>query len=116
LGPGKNQSYALLLGECASRLQAEKANRFHCRIERESRLYGGRFQDIAAMEPLKFEPFGEQFEQRSAQESPASKWLLWAGSAAFWSMVAFIVAARAAYFDPGVFSFERLAALFRTVL
>jgi len=73
-------------------------------------------QDIAAMEPSKFEPFGEQFDQRNGQESPVSKWLLWAGSAVFWSMVAFIVAARAAYFDPGVFNFEHLAALVRTVL
>jgi hypothetical protein len=31
-------------------------------------------------------------------------------------MVAFIVAARAAFFDPGVFNFDHLAALFRTVL
>lgn len=68
------------------------------------------------MKPSKFDPFGEQFDQRSMQDSAASKWLLWAGSAAFWSMVAFIVAARAAYFDPGVFSFDHLAALFRTVL
>ncbi len=68
------------------------------------------------MESPKFEPFGEQFEQRSGHDGSASKWLLWAGSAVFWSMVAFIVVARAAYFDPGVFNFDRLAALFRTVL
>ena len=74
------------------------------------------FRISPAMEPSKFEPFGEQFDQRSTQDSPASKWLLWAGSAVFWSMVAFIVAARAAYFDPGVFNFEHLAAIVRTVL
>ena len=68
------------------------------------------------MNPLKFDPFGEQLDQRSGQDSPASKWLLWTGSAVFWSMVAFIVAARAAFFDPGVFNFDHLAALFRTVI
>jgi hypothetical protein len=34
----------------------------------------------------------------------------------FWSMVAVIVAARAAYFDTGVFNFDRLAAMVRAVL
>ena len=70
------------------------------------------------MQASKFEPFGEPFNQRepSEQDSSASRWLLWAGSAVFWSLVTFIVVARAAYFDPGVFNFEHFAALFRTVL
>jgi hypothetical protein len=70
------------------------------------------------MEPSKFEPFGEKFAQQgpSGQDSPASKWLLWAGSSLFWAMVAFIVMARAAYFEPGVFNFDHLAAILRTIL
>ena len=68
------------------------------------------------MESSKFEPFGEQFDQRSMQDSPTSKWLLRAGLIVFWSMVAVIVAARAAYFDPDVLNFEHLAAIVRTVL
>jgi hypothetical protein len=70
------------------------------------------------MRQSRFEPFGEPIAQETpdGQDRPASKWLLWAGSAVFWSMVAVIVAARAAYFDTGVFNFDRLAAIFRTVL
>jgi hypothetical protein len=70
------------------------------------------------MEQVRFEPFGEPIAQKteSGQDRPASKWLLWAGSAIFWSMVVVIVAARAAYFDTGVFNFDRLAAIVRAVL
>jgi hypothetical protein len=70
------------------------------------------------MEQSRFEPFGEPLAQQAPgeQDRPASKWLLWAGSAVFWSMVAVIVAARAAYFDTGVFNFDRLASLFRAIL
>ena len=70
------------------------------------------------MEQARFEPFGEPIAQEAAngQDRPASKWLLWAGSAVFWSMVAVIVAARAAYFDAGVFNFDHLAAIVRAVL
>jgi hypothetical protein len=70
------------------------------------------------MKQVRFEPFGEPIAQKaeSGQDRPASKWLLWAGSAVFWSMVAVIVAARAAYFDTGVFNFDHLAAVIRTIL
>jgi hypothetical protein len=70
------------------------------------------------MELSKFEPFGEKFTQQGpgGQDSPVSKWLLWAGSSFFWALAAFIVVARAAYFEPGVFNFTHLAAIFRTVL
>jgi hypothetical protein len=70
------------------------------------------------MEQARFEPFGEPIarETESGQDRPASKWLLWTGSAIFWTMVAVIVAARAAYFDTGVFNFDRLAAIVRAVL
>jgi hypothetical protein len=70
------------------------------------------------MEQSRFEPFGEPIAQQApgGQDRPASKWLLWTGSAVFWSMVAGIVVARAAYFDAGVFNFDRLASLFRAIL
>ena len=70
------------------------------------------------MESPKFEPFGEKFAQQrpGGHDSPASKWLLWAGSSVFWAMVACIVLARAAYFEPGVFNFAHLAAIVRTTL
>ena len=69
------------------------------------------------MERLKFEPFGERLTQEDSlrRGGRASKWLLWSGSAAFWSLVVAIVLARAAYFEPGVFSFDRLATLARAV-
>jgi hypothetical protein len=66
------------------------------------------------MERLNFEPFGERMAQEDAlpQTSRASKLLLWAGSAVFWSLVTVIVLARAAFFNPDIFSsFDRLAAL-----
>ena len=71
------------------------------------------------MERMKFEPFGEQLVDRgtsSPGNGGASRWLLRAGSAVFWSIVAVIVVARATYFDPAVFDFDRLAAILRSVL
>ena len=70
------------------------------------------------MEQSRFEPFGEPMAQEVpvGRDRPGSKWLLWAGSAVFWSMVAGIVVARAAYFDAGVLNFDRLATLIRTNL
>jgi hypothetical protein len=70
------------------------------------------------MERLEFEPFGERLTPHDGVERSrgVSKWLLWAGSAIFWSLTVAIVVARAAYFDPSVFSsFEHLAALTRSV-
>jgi hypothetical protein len=70
------------------------------------------------MERFNFEPFGERLTQqdRLRQDGRASKWLLRIGSTVFWSLVAAIVLARAAYFDPGVFAgFDRLAGLVRSV-
>ena len=63
---------------------------------------------------LEFEPFGERLlpEAAARPRSRASKYLLWAGTGLFWSLVAVIVLARAAYFEPGIFdSFGRVAAL-----
>jgi hypothetical protein len=74
---------------------------------------------VRTMHRLKFEPFGERLAQEDGLRrggSRASKWLLWTGSAVFWSLVAVIVLARAAYFEPGVFAgFDRIAALARSV-
>ncbi|XIA63477.1 hypothetical protein ACFIOY_30810 [Bradyrhizobium sp. TZ2] len=46
-----------------------------------------------------------------------SRYLLWAGTGLFWSLVGAIVLARAAYFQPGIFDgFERVVALAGSVL
>lgn len=66
------------------------------------------------MERLGFEPFGERLmpEEASRPRSRASRYLLWAGTGLFWSLVATIVLARAAFFEPGIFDgFNRVAAL-----
>jgi hypothetical protein len=66
------------------------------------------------MERLRYEPFGERLapERDAAPRSRASRYLLWAGTGVFWSLVATIVLARAVYFEPGVFDeFSRVAAL-----
>ncbi len=70
------------------------------------------------MESLKFEPFGERLAPHDGAERAggASKWLLWAGSAVFWSLAIAVVVARAAFFDPRVFAgFDHIAALTRGV-
>jgi hypothetical protein len=70
------------------------------------------------MKRLEFEPFGEPLAEEASLRpvGRASRWLLWTGAAAFWSLVILIVVARAAYFEAGVFSgFDRVAALARAV-
>jgi hypothetical protein len=72
-----------------------------------------------AMERLRYEPFGERLapEGDAGPRSRASKYLLWTGTALFWSLVAAIVVARAVFFEPGVFdSFSRVAALARAAI
>jgi hypothetical protein len=67
-----------------------------------------------AMERLRYEPFGERLvpEGETGPRSRASKYLLWTGTALFWSLVGGIVIARAVFFEPGVFDdFSRVAAL-----
>jgi hypothetical protein len=64
------------------------------------------------MERLRYEPFGERLapEGDAAPRSRASKYLLWTGTALFWSLVGAIVVARAVLFEPGVFdNFSRVA-------
>ena len=71
------------------------------------------------MERADFEPFGERLApEGDAQPQPrASKYLLWAGTGVFWSLVGAIVLARAAFFEPGVFDgFSRVASLARSLI
>jgi hypothetical protein len=65
------------------------------------------------MDRLRYEPFGERLvaQEDAAPPSRASRYLLWAGTGLFWSLVGAIVLARAAFFEPGVFDgFSRFAA------
>ena len=71
------------------------------------------------MEQMGYEPFGERLvpEGEAGPRSRASKYLLWTGTALFWSLVGAIVVARAVFFEPGVFdSFSRVAALARAAI
>jgi hypothetical protein len=71
------------------------------------------------MEHMGYEPFGERLvpERDDRPRSPVSKYLLWAGTGLFWSLVGAIVLARAAYFQPGIFDgFDRVVALAGSVL
>jgi len=71
------------------------------------------------MERTGFEPFGEQMASATdAQpQSRASKLLLRAGTMVFWSLVAGIVLARAAFFEPGVYDgFSRVASLAKSLI
>lgn len=57
------------------------------------------------VEPSKFDPFGEPVAIVDAVEpAPASRWLARTGAGLFWALVIAIVAARAVYFEPGVFN------------
>ena len=71
------------------------------------------------MEHMGYEPFGERLapEGEAGPRSRASKYLLWAGTGLFWSLVGTIVLARAAYFEPGFFDgFNRAVTLAGRVL
>jgi hypothetical protein len=71
------------------------------------------------MERTRFEPFGEQLVSATdtQPQSRASKLLLRAGTGLFWSLVAAIVLARAAFFEPGVYdSFNHVASLAKNLL
>ena len=71
------------------------------------------------MERTSFEPFGEQLVSAtdSQPQSRASKMLLRAGTSVFWTLVAGIVLARAAFFEPGVYdSFSHVASLAKNLL
>ena len=71
------------------------------------------------MERLRYEPFGERLapEREVGPASRTSKYLLWAGTGLFWSLVGTIVLARAAFFEPGVFDgFSRVAAYAKALI
>jgi hypothetical protein len=71
------------------------------------------------MDRLRYEPFGERLVAQgdAAPPSRASRYLLWAGTSLFWSLVAAIVLARAAFFEPGVFDeFTRVATLVKNAI
>jgi hypothetical protein len=92
--------------------RGKKANRFHCRRGRKRR-HSLQSPTIGfVMERANFEPFGERLVPSgdARPQSRASKYLLWAGTGLFWSLVGAIVLARAAFFEPGVFDgFARVA-------
>ncbi|MBW7967711.1 hypothetical protein [Bradyrhizobium sp. BR 10261] len=71
------------------------------------------------MERTGFEPFGEQLVSAtdSRSQSRGSKLLLRAGTTVFWTLVAGIVLARAAFFEPGVYDrFSHVASLAKDLL
>lgn len=71
------------------------------------------------MERTGFEPFGEQLASATDTQprSRASNMLLRAGTGLFWSLVAAIVMARAAFFEPGVYDgFSRMASLAKSLI
>lgn len=76
--------------------------------------------DLATvMERTGFEPFGEQLVSvtDARPKSRASKLLLRAGTTLFWSLVAGIVLARAAFFEPGVYDgFSKVASLAKSLI
>ncbi len=75
--------------------------------------------DRPRMDRLRYEPFGERLapEGEARPASRASRYLLWAGTGLFWSLVGAIVLARAAFFEPGVFDgFSRVAAYARALI
>jgi hypothetical protein len=59
-----------------------------------------------------YDPFGEPVPtaETPVASARASYWLKSTGSSAFWALVAGIVLARAVYFEPGNFSFDRAVA------
>ena len=60
---------------------------------------------MSMVEPSKFDPFGEPVAMADAAEpSRGSRWLARTGASLFWGLVIAIVAARAVYFEPGVFN------------
>jgi hypothetical protein len=68
---------------------------------------------------LRYEPFGERLapQDEAAPRSRGSKYLLWAGTGLFWSLVGAIVMARAVLFEPGVFDhFSRIAGYAKTLI
>lgn len=73
----------------------------------------------SVIERVNFEPLGERLtpDRGDRSQSAASRYLLRAGSGIFWSLVAAIVLARAAWFEPGIYDgFNRVAALAKSAI
>ncbi|MGO4711899.1 hypothetical protein [Bradyrhizobium sp. 2TAF24] len=70
------------------------------------------------MPQTSFDPFGEPVPAAIAVDRrPAGAWLARSGNLVFWSLVAVIVAARAAYFHPEVaFRFDAAVAYLHGVV
>lgn len=65
------------------------------------------------MQEPRFDPFGEPVAMADSHApGRASRWLTRAGAGLFWVLVMIIVAARAIYFEPGIFNgFDHAVAL-----
>ena len=72
----------------------------------------------AAMSQSAFDPFGEPVPpvEPSIAGDRSSNWLQSAGTGLFWLLIGGIVLARAVYFEPGSFSFDRAVAWVQGVL
>ena len=110
LAAGKETLFGQRGTEGVSKPLGQKTFRFPC--------FGVECRDIrqaeteAKMSQPAFDPFGEPVPAAEPSLAPdrASKWLKQAGTGLFWVLVVAIVLARAVYFEPGSFSFDRAVA------
>ncbi|WP_407175328.1 hypothetical protein [Bradyrhizobium sp. STM 3562] len=70
------------------------------------------------MQDPQFDPFGEPVAIAETRATArGSRWLTRTGAGLFWTLVIVIVAARAIYFEPGVFNgFDRAVAFAQSLL
>jgi hypothetical protein len=88
-------------------------------FEAETTTFHSGIGGLTAMERTGFEPFGEELVSATDTQprARASKLLLRVGTGLFWSLVAGIVIARAAFFEPGVYDgFSRVASLAKSLI
>ncbi|MGE5159443.1 MAG: hypothetical protein ACM3OF_15005 [Gemmatimonas sp.] len=81
-------------------------------IARSTTLTGKIVRETMMQDP-RFDPFGEPVATADSQASGSgSLWLTRTGAGLFWILVIIIVAARAVYFQPGIFNgLDRAVAL-----
>jgi len=85
----------------------------------ETTTFRSEFDGLTVMERTGFEPFGEQLVSATDTQprSRGSKLLLRVGTRLLWSLVAGIVLARAAFFEPGGYdSFSHVASIAKNLL
>jgi hypothetical protein len=72
---------------------------------------------VPSMQDSQFDPFGEPVVGKAiAQQRPVSLWVMRAGTSLFWLLVAAIVVARVAFFDPELANrFDHAAAFARAL-